>query len=227
MAYTPVQNAKGVGTTTCPVTVSALTTGNRLFIFGSANSTAGTLSVSVNAGAISLITTIGPIDNTARAYVWEYQITTGGATTVTVTNTAAVSTEGFVVEASYTGTPAAAVSQTGSTTSTQTHNLGASVSYVSGDIVIQGCHATSAAAFSAAAGGWALIGGATGTRGGAQYLAPAGSSTTLGGMTSAANETTATILVTFSSPVGGGGARATLVGGKLVGSGLLGTGLVH
>jgi hypothetical protein len=208
MPYTHVQNAKGIGTTTAVATVSALTTGNRLFVGASANTTAGTISISVGSGAVSLITTIGPIDNTVRVYLFELQITTGGATTVTATNTAAVSTEIFVVECSYTGTPAAPTSQTGNTTSTQTHSLGASVTYAAGDFVMQNLHATSAASFTAA-GSFALVGGATGTRAAAQYLI-GGSGTTTGDITSAANETTATILAAFSSPVAGGGGKPWL-----------------
>jgi hypothetical protein len=207
MPYTHVQNAKGIGTTTAVATVSALTTGNRLFVGASANTTAGTISISVGSGAVSLITTIGPIDNTVRVYLFELQITTGGATTVTATNTAAVSTEIFVVECSYTGTPAAPTSQTGNTSATQTHSLGASVSFGSGDFVMQNLHATSAASFTANGGaGYALVGGATGTRAAAQYLI-GGSGTTTGDITSAANETTATILAAFSSPVSGGGGK--------------------
>jgi hypothetical protein len=225
MGYTPVQHAKGAGTSSAVVSLSTgLTTGNRLFVVGSANSS-GALTVTVNTGTLSTVTTIGPIDSTARIQMWEYQIVTGGATSVSVVFGGAVPTEAHVLEASYTGTPAAAVFQTGTSSGTA-HHLSSAVSYVAGDIVIQGSHAQTAAGFSSAAG-WTLIGGSTNPRGGAQFLAASGTGSTTGGIVSAANEITVNILAVFSSPVASTGVRPVLVGGSLVNRGVTMKGLVR
>jgi hypothetical protein len=212
MAYTHVQNASGSGSGTAAVTVSALTTGTRVFVFAGHNNNTPTFNTpTVNSGTVNFTSVEGPIDNgtSARCQMWVGEVVSGGATTITVSmSSGTVNCEAYVVECSYTGTPGTTLKASGTTTGVSTHPIGAGLAYSAGDFLFQGAHATTTSSFVAATN-WTEV-GTDQSRGGAQYRIPGSGGSTTGDISSdGTNETTATILAVF--PFTGGGGTAVPV----------------